>query len=142
MNVPSSCLLRPFAWVFILISAPSLAATAAICLSNTLRSSTYPASGKSIWSSLSQISVPSGATNLTPLISLVTQCGSISRSNLSKIFFETPSAHLLGNPISDFLSIIITFTPSLAANLAAEEPAGPAPITNTSVLIIIIFPKT
>ena len=40
--------------------------------------------------------------------------------------------------ISDFLSIRITFAPPFAANLAAVEPAGPAPITNTSVLIIII----
>ena len=58
-------------------------------------------------------------------------------SSFSKILFETPSAHLLGAPISDFLSMIITSAPPLAANLAADEPAGPAPITNTSVLIMI-----
>ena len=50
-----------------------------------------------------------------------------------------PSAHLLGVPISDFLSINITLAPPKAACLAAAEPAGPAPITKTSVSIIIII---
>ena len=37
----------------------------------------------------------------------------------------------------DFLSIKITLAPPKAACLAAAEPAGPAPITKTSVSIII-----
>ena len=41
-----------------------------------------------------------------------------------------------GAPISDLLSTKITFAPPRAACFAAEEPAGPPPITNTSVSII------
>ena len=41
-----------------------------------------------------------------------------------------------GAPISDLLSSKMTFAPPRAACFAAEEPAGPPPITNTSVSII------
>ena len=44
-----------------------------------------------------------------------------------------PSPQRTGEPISWRFSIISTFAPCLAAHLAVIEPAGPAPITSTSV---------
>ena len=53
---------------------------------------------------------------------------------------DTPSAHLFGEPISDFKSINITSAPCKAASLAAKEPEGPAPTTKISVVYSIISP--
>ena len=127
----------PVTKVLILISAPALAASIAMCLSNTFLSRTYPASGSFTSSLVSHTSVPSGVCILTPSISWVTQRGEGSMPSFSSPWIETPSAHLFGDPISDFLSIRITFAPPNAACFAALEPAGPEPTTITSVSIIL-----
>ena len=138
-NKESSSHFIPVASVLSMTSAPLRMASMVTCLSNTLRSRTIPVAGFSRFLEVNHALVPSGATRRAPSIWRAIHRSSTSRPTFSRTPSIMPSPHLLGVPISDFLSIIKVSAPFLLASRAAIEPAGPAPIIKTSTSLILVI---
>ena len=111
--------------------------------SKSLRGMADPRCGKREWAGHGAVIDPPKPCNFSPRISGCpsSRCPAPIASSAPTARGVRPSPQVLslGDANMSNISTTITSQPALAAWNAAEAPAGPAPITRTSVLMVSVF---